>query len=231
MYCMQCGVRLAESEKVCPLCGLKVYHPELPQPSGKPLYPRDRMPVPAGRSLAWQGLVTVLFVLSGLIVAACDQQITRSITWSGYVLGGLAVAYVAAVLPFWFRRPDPAVFVPCGFATGIGYLWYICFATGGSWFLPFGFPVFGGIGLIVTATATLLRYLRRGRLFIAGGAIMALGGFMPLTEWLLNATFGIARFSGWSIYPLAVLGLMGGFLIFLGICRPAREMMARKFFI
>lgn len=231
MYCIQCGVKLADTEKSCPLCGIKVYHPDLQQPEGKPLYPAGKMPAQPSRSLMLQGLMTVLVALSGLIVALCDQQITGRITWSGFILGGLAVGYVVFVLPAWFRRPNPAIFVPCGFASAIGYLLYICLATGGSWFLPFAFPVAGGIGLIVTATATLLRYLRRGRLFIAGGAAIALGGFMLLTECLLNLTFAISRFSGWSIYPLAVLVLMGGFLVFLGICRPAREMMARKFFI
>lgn len=231
MYCIQCGVKLADTEKSCPLCGTKVYHPELRQPETTPLYPAGKMPAQPGRSLTLQGLLTAITVLSGLIVALCDQQITGRITWSGFILGGLAVGYVSLILPAWFRRPNPAIFVPCGFAAAIVYLLYICLVTGGSWFMPFAFPVAGGIGLIVTATATLLRYIRRGRLFIAGGATMALGGFMLLTECLLNWTFSISRFSGWSIYPLAVLALMGGFLIFLGICRPAREMMARKFFI
>lgn len=230
MYCIQCGVKLADSEKKCPLCGTEVYHPQLQQPEGKPLYPADRLPAQPTRSLAIQGLITILFLLSSIIVALCDQQITGRITWSGFILGGLAVGYVALVLPAWFRRPNPAIFVPCGFAAAILYLLYICLATGGSWFLPFAFPVAGGIGLIVTATATLLRYIHRGRLFIAGGAAMALGGFMLLTECLLNLTFSVSHFSGWSLYPLVVLLLMGGLLIFLGICRPAREMMARKFF-
>lgn len=231
MYCVKCGVHLADTERVCPLCGTVAYHPDLPRQEGKPLYPTDQMPVQPGRSLAWQGLVTAMFVLAGVIVALCDQQITGAITWSGFVLGGLAVGYVILVLPAWFRHPNPAVFVPCGFAAAILYLQYICLVTGGSWFMCFAFPVAGGVGLIVTTTATLLRYLRRGRLFIAGGSAIALGGFMLLTECLLNRTFAISRFSGWSIYPLAVLALIGGWLIFLGICRPAREMMERKFFI
>ncbi len=39
MYCMNCGVRLGDSEKRCPLCGLRVYHPDLETPRGEPLYP------------------------------------------------------------------------------------------------------------------------------------------------------------------------------------------------
>ena len=52
---------------------------------------------------------------------------------------------------------------------------------------------------------------------------------MVLIEFLLKHTFGTA-FIGWSLYPLTALVLLGGFLIFLGICRPAREAMERKVF-
>ena len=39
MYCIKCGVELADSEKVCPLCGTRVFHPDLPQAQGEPPYP------------------------------------------------------------------------------------------------------------------------------------------------------------------------------------------------
>ena len=39
MYCVKCGVELADSEKVCPLCGTRVFHPDLPQAQGEPPYP------------------------------------------------------------------------------------------------------------------------------------------------------------------------------------------------
>ena len=29
MYCVQCGVELQKGAKACPLCGLRVYHPDL----------------------------------------------------------------------------------------------------------------------------------------------------------------------------------------------------------
>ncbi len=231
MYCVQCGVQLTEDTRACPLCQTPVYYPQQKPGEGPGLYPTGTMPVVPGRSLAKPGILTLAWILFALIVVLCDQQITGRITWSGYVLGGLLVTYVIFLLPAWFKRPEPAVFVPCGFAAVILYLLYICLATGGTWFLRFAFPVTGGMGLIVTAMATLLRYLRRGRLYIIGGTCVAIGGFMLLTEWLLSNAFPMIRFTGWAWYPLAVLVLLGGFLIFLGICRPAREMMERKFFI
>ena len=39
MYCIKCGVELADSEKVCPLCGTRVFHPDLPRAQGEPPYP------------------------------------------------------------------------------------------------------------------------------------------------------------------------------------------------
>ena len=135
------------------------------------------------------------------------------------------------VLPYWFRQPNPVVFVPCGFAAVGLFLLYISIATSGGWFLSFAFPVTGAVGLIVTAVVALLKYVGKGELYIFGGAFALLGGFMPVMEWLLNLTFGFTHGFVWSLYPLTALVLLGGMLIFLAICRPARETMERKFFL
>ena len=108
---------------------------------------------------------------------------------------------------------------------------YINFATNGNWFLSFAFPVVGAIGLIVTAVVTLVKYVRRGALYIFGGAFIALGCFCPVMEFLLNFTFKLNRGIVWSLYPLISLVFLGGLLIFFAICRPARESMERKMFI
>lgn len=231
MYCINCGVKLANAEKKCPLCGVAVFHPELDRPEGEPLYPGHRAPAPQVSSRGIQIVLTTAFLLPLLITLLCDLQINAKVTWSGYVAGALLVGYVVMVLPLWFRKPNPVVFVPCGFAAVGLYLLYIDLATGGRWFLSFAFPVVGGIGLIITAVVVLLRYLRRGKLYIIGGASAAMGAFMPLMEFLIYITFERTRFVGWSLYPLTALVLLGGMLIFLAIHRPARETMERKFFI
>lgn len=40
MYCIKCGVELADSEKVCPLCGTRVFHPDLPRSESEAPFPR-----------------------------------------------------------------------------------------------------------------------------------------------------------------------------------------------
>lgn len=231
MYCINCGVKLGDTEKECPLCGIRVFHPELDRKEAEPLYPPHRYPAPQVSSRAAQIVVTTFFLMAVLITIVIDLQVNRAVTWSGFVLGAVLVAYVTVVLPFWFRKPYPVVFVPCSFVAVGLYLLYINFATGGSWFLSFAFPVTLTVGLIVTAEVTLLRYLKKGRLYIVGGTFIAFGAFMPLLEYLIYSAFDRPRFVWWSLYPLIVLALLGGMLIFLAICRPARETMERKFFL
>lgn len=231
MYCMNCGVKLADTEKICPLCGVRAFHPDLTRQEGQPLYPTEKRPAAQTRSKWVQIILSGMFLLPLLIVMLRDLQEDQTLSWSGYVVGALLTGYVILVLPLWFRKPNPVIFVPCDFVAAGLYLLYINYATGGSWFLSFALPVTGGIGLIVTAVVSLLRYVRRGKLYIFGGAAIALGCMMLLMEFLMNATFCISPFVGWSLYPLVTLVLIGGMLIFLALCRPARETMERKLFL
>ena len=231
MYCIKCGVELADTEKVCPLCQTTVYHPQIQQPETPPLFPPDRYPpappLPKGSNI----VITVLFLLPLALVLLADFQSGNSLSWAGYVIGALLLGYVCVVLPLWFRNPNPVIFVPCGFAAGCLYLLYINWSTGGDWFLTFALPVLGCIGLIVTTVVTLVRYVKRGKLYIAGGAMMGFGALVLMSEILMNYTFKLPKFIGWSLYPLITLVLLGGLLLFLAICHSARKLMERKFFI
>lgn len=230
MYCIQCGVKLADTEKRCPLCGTVPFHPDIPREQGTPLYPPDRYPRQQVSRKGVLGVVTILLMIPMLITLICDLGINARITWSGYVIGALGLGYVAAVLPLWFRRPNPAIFVPCDFLAVGAYVLYIDLSLKGGWFLGFAFPVIGYLGLLVSTVVILIHYTRRGALYIYGGALMALGAFLPLMELLMVITFRLPVFIGWSLYPLVALVLLGGALIFLAICRPARESAQRKLF-
>ena len=228
---MKCGVKLADTEKVCPLCKTKVYHPDILQGEGNPLYPENVYPKEKGSGYWLQVLLSIAFVLPMVIVFLCDMQFGGGLDWSGYVIGALLMGYVIAVLPSWFKNPNPVIFVPCSFlAVGL-YLLYVNLAVEGNWFMSFAFPVVGVIALIVTTVVVISRHVKGGKLFLYGGASIALGGFMLLMEYLMSITFAKVYFVGWCWYPLVFLVLLGGFLIFLGICTPARETMERKFFI
>lgn len=229
MYCINCGVRLGDTEKKCPLCNTAVYHPDLKQEVAPPLYPKGKIPEPKPKSKALNGAVIILFLIPIFISLLSDWQTDKTLNWSGFVVGALVLGYIVFGLPLWFKKPNPVVFVPCNFVATALYLLYINLATDGSWFLSFAFPVVGGLCIIICTVVTLLYYLQKGRLYIWGGAFIAIGAFVLLVEFLLDITFHIS-FIGWSIYPLIVLTLLGGVLIYLAINSSAREMMERKLF-
>lgn len=229
MYCVKCGVKLADTEKKCPLCNTVVYHPDFEQTAERPLYPKDKMPKSNSISKVLNGAVIILFLIPILVCFFADCFLDGKIEWFGYVAGALLFFYVAFALPMWFKKPNPVIFVPCSFAAAVLYLLYINLATGDAWFLSFAFPVVGGLCLITCTVVTLMYYLRRGRLYILGGAFIGLGAFMLLVEFLLKITFDL-QFIGWSIYPLVALFLIGGLMIYLAINSSAREMIERKLF-
>ena len=229
MYCINCGARLEDSETKCPLCDTMVYHPDFPKKNQEPLYPKNRMPKTKKRSKTFNGAVVIMFLIPIVVSFLADFHFDKELNWFGYVFGALLVGYTALALPMWFEKPNPVIFVPCVFLVSIGYILYINCVTNGSWFLSFSFPVLGGLGLIATAVVTLLRYLKKGRLYIWGGAFSLTGAFIMLIEFLLSRTFNLS-FIGWSIYPLSVMVLIGGLLFYLAINKSAREMMERKLF-
>lgn len=229
MYCVKCGVKLADTEKKCPLCNTVVCHPDFPPAEEQPLYPADKMPKGPSGLKALGGVVVILFLIPLVVSFFSDLYPDGQMDWFGYVAGALVLAYVIIALPLWFAKPNPVIFVPCDFAAVALYLGYICWAVGGHWYFTFALPLVGVLALIVTAPVTLCRYVKRGRLYIFGGTTMAVGGWLLLIETTMCVTFGLP-FIGWSVYPLLVLVMLGGLLIYLGIDRNAREMVERKLF-
>lgn len=230
MYCVKCGVRLEGTEEKCPLCDTNTSIHYLKEESEQPLYPRGKYPPRQKGNGAWNGALLFLFVLPLLIAFFLDMQPDGRLLWFYYAAGATVLLYVVAALPLWFRAPNPVIFVPCDFAAATLFLLLINYMTGGSWFWTFALPLIGSMCLIVTAVICLMRYVGKGRFYIFGGGFIALGLTGLMMEFMTMLTFRVP-FVGWSAYPLVVLGLLGGLLIFLGINKNVREKMERRFFL
>ena len=231
MYCIKCGVELADGKKACPLCGTVPYHPDIEGTAASPTYPPFVKPEKKMNRRLTMLLFTLLYVLCAAQLVLCDAVISSSITWSAYAVGGMALFYEAVFLPLWFKKPNPVIFTPCAFAAAALYLLEINLLTDGGWFLSFAFPVVGIAGLIVTAVVTLVKYLRKGYFYIIGGAIITMGASVMLVELFATVTFKLDEFHMWSVYPASGSLLLGLAIIVLGFCKPLRDWFAKKFFI
>lgn len=230
MYCVKCGVELSDGEKKCPLCKTPVYFPGQSENHERP-YPEFTN---NGEKMSPRGMyfiISVLFLIAAVISVVCDVSVNGGIVWSGIVLGGIILGYLIFVLPAWFHRRSPAIFVPCDFVAAGIYLFYIDFATRGAWFFSFAMPLLAALMLITTAVTILIYYLRMGYLYIFGGASIALAAFSVLVEYMLHVNFEIHEGLIWSVYPCIALFLIGIMLIVIAIVRPFRESLKKIFAI
>ena len=229
MFCVKCGVKLEDSEKKCPLCNTEVYHPEITHEKAEPMYPEGKMPKNSSGRAFLSGAIIMFFLIPLVLTFFSDVQSDGRLDWFGYVAGGVLIFYLTFAFPLWFKKPNPVVLVPCDFAAVAVYLFYINYAAGADWYFSFALPILAGVALVSSALVTLLKYLRKGRLYVVGGAFVALGALVLLTEILIVFTFKV-KFIGWSVYPLITLLILGLLLIYLAMNGAAREKIERKIF-
>ena len=227
MYCVKCGVKLQDGVSRCPLCGTPVWDPDSLQaehsyPDTLPRHSRE-----PGRPLAVS--MTLICVIAAAVILTVCFRLYGQLRWGGCALGGILLFYIVFILPAWFRHPHGEVFLPVDFlAAGLLAL-YICLRTGGHWFMRFAFPVLGMACILCEALLCLLKYVRRGRLWIFGGFLLLSGGFCVLTELFQHICFGSPMFR-WSLYALIGFGAAGMFLLLAGMIRPMRQALEKRFF-
>ena len=82
MYCVKCGVELADSEKKCPLCGTVVYHPDIKQGAAKTPYPPYEY---TGNRVNPKGILLVMsifFCMIALMAFVIDFKLNGKLVWS-----------------------------------------------------------------------------------------------------------------------------------------------------
>lgn len=232
MYCINCGIELSDGQNICPICQTRVYHPDIKRSDALPTYPRKAF---KSEELNIKGLLFILSLLHLIpIIFALilDLNLNGEIDWMGYVVGSMILLYVCAVLPLWFKRPNPVIFIPCDFLTLAVFLWNINLKLDGEWFWTLALPVTVAVGAIVSAVIALLKYLRRGRLYIFGGAFILSGLLVMLIEQLMHITFEVNHTGfAWSLYPMVFLAIIGIGLIVIEIVKPFKESLKKVFFL
>lgn len=230
MYCVRCGAKLSDGQTMCPLCETTVYHPDISVVEEN-TYPKIPFESEEFNRKGLMFALTMIFLVPLILPILLELGWKSEISWSGYASGGTLIFYTAFVMPYWFKRPNPVIFVPVTFALSIGLLLFINYETDGNWFMSFAFPVAGSLGIIATAATTLLRYVKKGYLYTIGGLLIALGLWTVLLEFDIRTTFNVRTPFFWSVAPLTVFCILGIMLIVIAIVKPLKESLRRFFFI
>jgi hypothetical protein len=76
-----------------------------------------------------------------------------------------------------------------------------------------------------------MRYLHRGKLYIFGGGLIALGLASVYLEFFIYYTFESISFVFWSLFPLVAFILLGLMLITVAIVKPFKESLRKYFYM
>ena len=228
MYCVKCGVKLPDGAGACPLCNTPVLYDD---GAAREARYSDRYPAEQRHGkFVLLALLTAVMAATGMICLILCLKTYGRASWSGYVLLGLSLAWIVAILPAWFRRWHPFIFLSVDIAAICGFLVYVNGVTGGHWFLPFAFPVTLLLGAILLVIVALMRRVRRGRLRLTAVLIICVGLSCMLIELFEHITFGTQMFL-WSLYCVSAFGAVGLFLLIASLIPPLRAFLERKFFI
>ena len=231
-YCVNCGVKLSDSDDKCPLCQTAVYLPGLQlRTDGKPPFPAAELNQPKMNPKYKTIIAALALLLPALLCLVCDYSISRRIVWSGFALGAALLIFCAVFIPLLISNKNVFFYLFVDFAVILGYLKYIEYKTLGSWFITFAFPVMISIMIIVSAGLLLKRFTRFTNLMISAISLILIGFECVLLEFLISRNFTEQEHFIWSYYPLITFVVLGIILIIIDKNHKLNEKVKKSFFI
>jgi|GEM_PF-114717 len=236
-YCVECGVKLAESEKICPLCNTRVINPNRPEESSaeRPYPSQVELQIRGlnRRELAW---IIFLFLLLPVGATVIIDLLTGTepfrLTWSVIVIGAGALLGVWTLVPTIFTRLNLYLHIAVDFLAVAGFLSVIAWNMGDwSWCLNLGIPIVIATGIAVCAMTAIVRSKRLQPLTRAACSCIVVGIYIVALELIIDhASMGIFAIS-WSIYAFVPL-LFVALLLFFISRRPAlMDELKRRLFV
>ncbi len=191
-YCVNCGVKLKEDTRKCPLCDCPVINPyeEYKKYSGEnapaqPL-PTDTAPVANWRDLT-HFIISLTLALGAVSCCIINLCISGKLTWSLIVVAACITAYICVALPIKKRGLLPELSVLYDFIAVAFSMTVVAWRINDfGWALQLGYPLAAATAL---CSAYIVHLVRKHKLryfhICAIGAVLA-GAISVLTELLLN---------------------------------------------
>jgi hypothetical protein len=212
-YCVECGVKLADSQKACPLCHTPVLNPNLPADHA-PQSPWPDAEEQPQRHIdrGYAAQLSIVAILIPMLTVLLLDVFGGGGVWSPFVMGALALLWVAIAVPLLFRFRRPYAYVALDALAAVGYLALIAALTGGmGWYLGIVMPLLVLLGATTLLMLLALRRVEMPVLYRLSLAVLLFGLFLMGLEIIvdLNARGRVALV--WSVYaaiPLGVVALM-----------------------
>lgn len=237
-YCVECGVKLAEYEKECPLCTTPVYNPneikkiinkkhenQINKSDNKNIKDaeieevdymcRDWVDDLVTKSINGPFLASIILlscILAMLITSAITYVFTKHLGWAIYVFGALICIWSYAIFPLLYPNIKPYIYASIDIVVSAIYLLLVNYFTGFyPWYLPLGLPLILIIGAVSVLTMYIIRRKDRRRIEKVAWIVL-IGAFLTCAIDMTVTHFRTESFSlSWAWYvsiPLIAFGIV-----------------------
>lgn len=233
-YCVNCGVELADSENICPLCGTEVINPAKPAVRVHQ-YPYPRRVETLSKNIDKKFLVSIagtLMLIPTAITIFCDFVSGGGISWSLYVAGAMLMLFTWIFLPMLFRKSRPWLSLSLDSIAAALYVGVICAVSGGDWYWTLGLPITASCcGLVVFLAVLFELESTKGILIRAAFVLFGVGLLTVVLELIINLHLGLSLIPRWSGYVFTPCLLLGIAALILRKQKNFKEEIRRRFYV
>ena len=217
-YCVNCGVKLKESARHCPLCGVEVNNPAAPaviEPVSTLPQQRDTLDDSFDKRL-WINLVSIIMAVPAALSITANFIFGGSLTWSIYVAVSLALVWVWCVSPFLYRRNFAPLWIVIDSAALLAFLFLIEYLSPDErWFLSLALPITLCFTFLLLLIVVLIQRKILRELHIAAVLWAAVGFFCVFLEGVVDFYKFQACKPGWSLLAFIPSAAFSAVLVLL----------------
>lgn len=209
-YCVNCGVELDGTAKICPLCQTPVCNPRQPVDRDSPApFPTERAEVPLASRWELAVVISAMLGSAALCCGLLNLMLLASRPWSLYVIGAATMLWVFLVPPLlWRKLPLPAAILLDGLAVGLYVLLIAWELDGLDWYLHLALPITVLLAVILLAQVLLFQKRRLSILSTMAVVIACVAVFVAGLELVGDLYFHGAWGPSWSLVVLIVAGAL-----------------------
>lgn len=230
-YCVNCGVELHKSCKVCPLCNTKVYHPGEEADSLPPPYPDRKGDMDPVQRSDMTILLSVVLAVTAVVCGLLNLFVFTRTYWSLYVIGGCVLLWIFC-LPVFFskiRAYSSLLLDGAGIALYFGMIARL--HPGNGWYLAFALPL---VGLATGLLLLFAVYVKKMHASVLSRSVLVLSEISVFTmavELLLEGLLGVPFRITWSAVVLTCCVVIDAALITIIRRSRLREEVRRRMHI
>lgn len=228
-YCVNCGVKLKQSEKVCPLCNTKVINPNNLKDKFTPAYSQVVEKHKEINKKYLCELITVVLICAAIITVLCDLIFTGNSTWSIYVI--VSILFLDSKLSFILFKNKFIPLLIDLFATET-LIYVIAYLNKGlHWFYYLVCPFIFIIWFYIVLCAFVLNKKKFNLLRRFSVAFSFISVILLTIEMCVDMFKYEKIFINWSIYAILPITIIGLILFIISYNRKLMDEIKQRIFI